>query len=339
MNTKKCFWCNYKDVKTEEDYENDEVMFTCPVCGRYKLKFTAKDENTLYTHISSNINRNKLASYLFYNGFKVDNDESKYYIINASGKKEHNYDDAVEIDGDDVNIWYPDKFSEKVDMILLYLHNASKHIGEEIELTKEEMFGCLFVDRYDFDGKDYTDRDDNKIKNQAFYILHYLNDVEYIQGGTTLHGEEKFSSLKITPKGYTRIDELQKEKSNSIDVLVAMDFKNTKPLREAIREGIKSANYNPIFIDEVQYNDLITPELLKYIRNSKFVVVDLTHRNNGAYFEEGYALGVGKTVIQLCKSTTIKKLHFDIAQKNTIVWTQESEIPELLKRRIEATIE
>ena len=69
----------------------------------------------------------------------------------------------------------------------------------------------------------------------------------------------------------------------------------------------------------------------------KFVVVDLTHRNNGAYFEEGYAMGLGKTVIQLCKKGT--PLHFDIAQKNTILWEKEEEIPLRLKDRIDATVE
>ena len=66
-------------------------------------------------------------------------------------------------------------------------------------------------------------------------------------------------------------------------------------------------------------------------------MVDLTHQNNGAYFEEGYAMGLGKPVIQLCKQGV--KLHFDIAQKNTIMWAAEDDIPELLQKRIAATIE
>ena len=111
---------------------------------------------------------------------------------------------------------------------------------------------------------------------------------------------------------------------------------DTKKLREAIKHGIQDAGYNPVLIDEVEHNELITPELLSYIKNSKFVVVDLTHQNNGAYFEEGYAMGLGKTVIQLCKSGT--QLHFDIAQKNTIIWDCEEDIPLRLKNRIKATI-
>lgn len=112
---------------------------------------------------------------------------------------------------------------------------------------------------------------------------------------------------------------------------------DTKPLREAIRQGIQNAGYLAVFIDEVQHNDFITPELLKHIRDSKFVVADLTHQNNGAYFEEGYAMGLGKPVIQLCKNGV--KLHFDIAQKNTIIWETESDIPERLTNRIKATID
>ena len=99
----------------------------------------------------------------------------------------------------------------------------------------------------------------------------------------------------------------------------------------------RNVEHIPIFIDEVQHNDFITPELLKHIKNSKFVVVDLTHQNNGAYFEEGYAMGIGKPVIQLCRTDVT--LHFDIAQKNTIMWDTESDIPQRLTNRIIATID
>lgn len=108
-------------------------------------------------------------------------------------------------------------------------------------------------------------------------------------------------------------------------------------MREAIKKGITEAGYIAILIDEVEHNGFITPELLKHIRDSKFVVVDLSHQNNGAYFEEGYAMGLGKPVIQLCKKNV--QLHFDIAQKNTIIWETEDEIVDRLKNRIKATIE
>ena len=48
-------------------------------------------------------------------------------------------------------------------------------------------------------------------------------------------------------------------------------------------------------------------------------------------------MGLGKPVIQLFKKDV--RLHFDIAQKNTIIWETEEEIPERLKNRIIATID
>lgn len=48
-------------------------------------------------------------------------------------------------------------------------------------------------------------------------------------------------------------------------------------------------------------------------------------------------MGLGKPVIQLCKQET--KLHFDIAQKNTIMWEKEADIPDRLCDRIKATID
>lgn len=83
--------------------------------------------------------------------------------------------------------------------------------------------------------------------------------------------------------------------------------------------------YVAIFIDEVEHNDFITPELLKYIKDSKFAVVYLSHQNNGAYLKK-VRDGLGKSVIQLCKKDV--RLYFDIAQEKTIMWEIEEEIPE-----------
>ena len=75
-------------------------------------------------------------------------------------------------------------------------------------------------------------------------------------------------------------------------------------------------------------------------KNSKFVIAELSHHNNGAYYEAGYALGLGKEVIHICSESELKSgLHFDVAQVNTITYKDVNEIPEKLKKRIHATIE
>ena len=43
------------------------------------------------------------------------------------------------------------------------------------------------------------------------------------------------------------------------------------------------------------------PEIFYEIKQSKFVVVDVTKQNNGAYYEAGHDKALGKEVIVCCK--------------------------------------
>ena len=328
------------------DQETSLVFYSCPVCGRYELRGLGG---------ASAFDFNHLAAYLAYHRFSSENAvEYRYHTVRnkeACDKFKEEFSKGniaeghpVHMDSDMVEIWYPKTFAERVDRILLYFGSKATHIGQPVSLSYEEMISALFIDRYEITR--YRDsgtlckcekRDDEDCDHEARYMLDCLQKrglIEYV----IVSSDEVAIEVTITPEGYARIDELQKYSAHGRNVLVAMEFSNdTLKLREAIRQGVKDAGYHAIFIDEVQHNDFITPELLKYIRDSKFVVVDLTHKNNGAYLEEGYALGVGKPVIQLCQKE--QKLHFDIAQKNTIMWDTEENISAQLTNRIKATID
>ncbi|MBR0236025.1 MAG: hypothetical protein IJQ37_06180 [Clostridia bacterium] len=328
------------------EYQHDSVFYDCPVCGRYELTLNG-------FRIQHN---NHLAPYLYYNRFKNGLSHPEYRYHTTMGKElcdtyKNDFEKGdttnghpVHMDDDVVNNWYPKSFSERIDSILIRVSSLAKHIGHPVKFDNQEMLSLLFVDRKelpddsDFPHKDsYEWREDKDCLLEADYVLDYLKERGYVKDYLHLRSETGVE-LTLTPKGYARVDELQKNTSYGRNALVAMKFgEDTLTLREAIRKGITDAGYNAVFIDEVEHIDFITPELLKYIQESKFVVVDLTHQNNGAYFEEGYAMGLGKPVIQLCQDGI--RLHFDIAQKNTIMWKTECDIPQRLTNRIKATID
>lgn len=322
-------------------------FFDCPVCGRFELKYPVK-------HCA--FNRNHLAAYLVYHCYKDESSkiksEYRYHTVRDKewcDKYHKEFEQGNNIAGHPVHMdesivenWYPKTFSERVDNILLYIAHHTEHIGQPLQLPVNRLLNVLFVDKQVLDENFFSEtrgrwieRSPDEFIQEANYMLRFLKKKNYIE--TDEFKELKIHSVVLTPEGYARVDELQKYSANGRNVLVAMSFNDTQKLREAIRKGIADAGYNAIFIDEVQHNDFITPELLKYIKDSKFVVADLTHQNNGAYFEEGYAMGLGKPVIQLCKKDV--QLHFDIAQKNTIMWKTEDDIPQKLCNRIKATIE
>jgi len=334
-----CAICNNKASK-QIDHDKDLVFFHCEVCGRYQLNpFNNKPRDY-----------NKMASYLIYHKYSETFDRryntelskeecDKYKEIYEKGEPQHR-GIPVHMDANLINTWYPRTFSEKIDNIMLLFNSRMKHLGQKIEISTNEMPSILFMDRVEKVNeltKDISWRDIGDVLEECDFMLDCMKEAGYINYESAISVDDSYE-IQITAQGFQRIDELQRNTANGKNVLVAMKFgDDTISLREAIRKGIQDAGYIANYIDEVPHNDFITPELLKKIRDSKFVVVDLSHQNNEAYFEEGYAMGLGKPVIQLCKRNV--QLHFDIAQKNTIMWDTEDDIPEILTNRIKATID
>jgi hypothetical protein len=102
--------------------------------------------------------------------------------------------------------------------------------------------------------------------------------------------------------------------------------------------GISAAGFRPHRIDKKDYVGGITDEMMAEIRRSRFVVTDYTGQRNNVYFEAGFALGLGLTVIQTCRADEAADLHFDIRHLNTLEWTSPAELAEGLNRRIRAVI-
>ena len=311
-------------------------FYRCPVCGKFEFKSYDPDHK---------MDMNHLACYFAYNGFSITNsNDNRYHTVldkDACDELKTNldYGHPVHIDAQIVKTWYPTTFAERIDSILLYLGLHTRHIGDDVELSPEQLLGILFIDRWEYENESSVakmqSRDSGKLSAESKYMLRYLVDKQYIRDHVLANGKH---TIQLMPEGYFRVDTLQRNMSTGKRAFVAMKFgEETRRLREAIRKGVSDAGYIATFIDEVQHNNPITPEILKHIRDSKFVVVDLTYQNNGAYFEEGYAIGIGKPVIQLCQKDD--SLHFDIAQKNTIMWDTEDDIPSRLTNRIRATID
>ena len=65
------------------------------------------------------------------------------------------------------------------------------------------------------------------------------------------------------------------------------------------------------------------------IRTSRFLVCDLTHGNRGAYWEAGFAEGLGRPVFYVCRRDVLEDRkhidhpHFDTAHQLITAWAPE----------------
>ena len=101
-----------------------------------------------------------------------------------------------------------------------------------------------------------------------------------------------------------------------------------------IRTTVKPAlqdqlNYNLIDMRDVAQAGVIDNLMRVQIRDSAFVLADLTYDNSGAYWEAGYAEGLGKPVIYLCEKVKFKeqKTHFDTNHCTTVQWSANDPNP------------
>jgi len=316
------------NASAKTDPITTSATIECESCGRF-VKYMYED----------NINKDFLASFLYYN-CKIPSqiEDKRYFCFLGSKDKfeeiQKKYPYARFVSNQEVEAWYPRTFSEKIDTILLGFSKLSKYDGNSIEMTNEQYCSAFFVKRYNSDASEIRKRE-----SQINLIEKYLKENKFIKGG-----RDEFEKISITllPDGLKRIDELQKNQSlNSKNVFVAMSFAdNMKTVREAIHKAIQDAGYIPRIMDEIEHNNHIVQEMLYEIKQSKFVIAEFTEHNKGAYYEAGYAAGLGKEVIHICKKDSFNDgIHFDVKQVNTIIWETEAELTEKLSKRIKATIE
>lgn len=135
----------------------------------------------------------------------------------------------------------------------------------------------------------------------------------------------------MTAKGYTRLSEIQRASRESAFVFVAMwfDAPMNEVYDEAIEPAVREAGYKAVRIDREQHANRIDDEIIGRIKASRFMVADFTGQRAGVYFEAGLMLGLGRTVIWMCKKHDLKQVHFDTRQYNFIDY---EDFPEAKKR-------
>jgi hypothetical protein len=151
--------------------------------------------------------------------------------------------------------------------------------------------------------------------------------------------------LRLTFRGWQHFENLKR--STSVSRIAFMAMKYGRPVTDRLfREYLKPATEETGFqlrrLDEVPRAGLIDQHMEVDIRRAKFLVADLTFGNRGAYWEAGFAAGLGKPVFYLCEAGKFRRVgtHFDTNHHYTIPWNESdlSAAADKLKTAIRATL-
>ena len=162
----------------------------------------------------------------------------------------------------------------------------------------------------------------------------------------TLDGSPVPINVDLTLPGWEKYEAEKRGRISGNYGFLARKFDDTDTdfevfIREVVKSTVeKELGYGLVDMkDELEAGRIDDIMCIK-IRDAAFVIADLTHDNQGAYWEAGYAEGLGKPVVYICEQQKFDddKTHFDTNHCTTILWSEKESEHDAFKRNLIATL-
>ena len=174
------------------------------------------------------------------------------------------------------------------------------------------------------------------------FVVDHLHRAGILEGEPT--GGTEWNAT-LTFSGWQRFNELEQGDVDSRNAFMAMKYGDAtldRMINDCFRQAVAQTGFALVRLDDRPRAGLIDDRLRVEIRRAKFLIADLTHDNLGAYWESGFAEGLGKPVIYTCERGKFdrEKSHFDTNHHLTVVWDARdpAAAAEQLKATIRATL-
>lgn len=201
------------------------------------------------------------------------------------------------------------------DNLLLFMQSELAGPGESMELWAPALRGWLGALN----------------SSSSRWVIDQASVASLVEGRAVrpVGGDDEFRLLDatLTNKGWARVEELLRSANGSRKGFMAMRFGDAQldaVFRDHFKPAVSQAGFELVRLDDEPRAGLIDDRLRLEIRTSRFMIADLSHANAGAYWEAGFAEGLGRPVIYTCRKDVFDdpktKPHFDTNHYLTVVW-------------------
>lgn len=241
------------------------------------------------------------------------------------------------------NLMNPPAVPARAEKLLFYLSKRYPAIGQKFEFNQRAVADPVayfkgFADRQKKLACQYLALYPVTV-SQEWYEVVFLHDLLVKEGFIEGTEEQADIVFRITADGWEHLASIQKNPTSAYGFVAMRFISAMDPFYvSGVMPAIRSAGYHPLRIDRHEHVNRIDDEIIAKIKQARFCVADLTHQNQGVYFEAGYALGFGIPVIWTCLEG--ETVHFDTRQFNRIMWRFENleEFIKALSFRIQSII-
>ena len=302
----KCFVCQNAEACKKTLDNGDESRFECDICGHYSLNIpTLKIQGRAFA--VNNWNLTSLQRAVLSHRIRTQSAtaENRPFRITADVLKSL-------------------RSSAKLPHYAVQAANLIRYIGDEVSRSNKSI---AFLPMREMD--------------YHYAVIGALDSKAVMRLTKELVERKIFTADNIVGSSYVDVTlsldgwkQYEAEKRGGFDGnygFIAMQF-GEADLDDFVEKVVKPAVKNAIGCDLVTLHDVATAGVIDNIlrvkiRDAKFVIADLTHDNRGAYWEAGYAEGLGKPVIYICEKTQFdeKKTHFDTNHCTTVPWSRDDD--------------
>ena len=315
----KCPICN-SDL-TRKDVISTTCDYTCPRCGDYQTMDDLEDDLPIL--LNNDIKKITVLSHWI---------RTKNESITANTLRHPKRIFLTKELVEDIVKQSPPTPAEQADKFVRWLGNSKYPPGELVPVeptTHQSIMGAITPEGFEL-------------------VLYYLMNHGILDGNKVeVNGAPGIARVTLSFEGWQYYEKLKRGAVDSRKAFMAMKYGDKqldKIVEEVFKPAIKQTGFDLVRLDDVLKAGLIDDRLRIEIQTSRFLIADLTHDNLGAYWEAGYAEGLGNPVIYTCEKKIFEdpktKPHFDTNHHLTILWDAENlqEAAEKLKATIRATL-
>jgi len=317
-----CMLCDSEFESIGPD-EHQHHWIQCERCGKFRINLLGLSTNGS----EFQKNRHRLSGFFCeMNYLKKENEEELKKILENNAIRFDFYEKIIKnnpVIPDDLDI------DAKILKLLKYVEFNTTNLGQVLEISDWQTLIPLSY------AKDQDELD---------FLWQIIENENLVRGLSIKNGQFKFSGkgIILTREG---LQFLKGSVTNLKQIFVAMEFNDEMhnvfdiELIDAIRVA---TGFTLKVVSHIDHNNLIDDQIIAEINRSAAIIADFSDNNRGAYYEAGYAHGLNRQVIFICRedkfNNASEKPHFDIEHRNFILWKDKEDLKNRLINRINMTL-